>query len=208
MTTVKIAVTRSDSYQEQCRVCQELSDEPLMELGCGCRGELAKVHKSCIEIWFGTRGSNKCEICQQIAVNVPLPESHPGTNYWIWRVDPAYGISNVGNPENQRRSFNPIWIAFCILIGGLLLDVFVSISFGISALPVNIIIGALILLGLGTALRLALKCRSDWNTRRFVLQRTTGVAPPPSESDHAHSKNTSTDEQNGGGEKFTGEYFF
>lgn len=24
------------------------------------------------------------------------------TNYWIWRVDPAYGISNVGNPENER----------------------------------------------------------------------------------------------------------
>lgn len=37
--------------------------------------------------------------------------------------------------------FSPLWIAFSILIGGLLLDVLISISLGVSALPVNIIIG-------------------------------------------------------------------
>ncbi|XP_020524279.1 uncharacterized protein LOC18436383 isoform X2 [Amborella trichopoda] len=73
----KVAHSRSQSYGEQCRVCQQPSDEALMELGCRCRGELAKAHKSCIELWFRTRGSNRCEICQQVAVNVPPPDSQP-----------------------------------------------------------------------------------------------------------------------------------
>lgn len=36
---------------------------------------------------------------------------------------------------------SPLWVAFAILIGGLLLDVLISVSLGVSALPVNIIIG-------------------------------------------------------------------
>lgn len=38
-------------------------------------------------------------------------------------------------------------MAFSILIGGLLLDVLISITLGVSALPVNIIIGTLFKLG-------------------------------------------------------------
>ena len=59
-----------------CRVCQEEKEEELIDLGCHCRGGLAKAHQSCIETWFNTRGSNKCEICQQVAANVAPPESH------------------------------------------------------------------------------------------------------------------------------------
>lgn len=134
---------RSDSDCELCRVCQQSSEEALIDLGCGCRGELAKAHRSCIEIWFRSRGSNKCEICQQVAVNVPL-DCQP------------------------IRCFSPLWVAFAILIGGLLLDVLISVSLGVSALPVNIIIGVLIVLGLGTALRLALECCHQWGSRRQV----------------------------------------
>ncbi|XP_020580138.1 uncharacterized protein LOC110024470 isoform X2 [Phalaenopsis equestris] len=133
---------RSDSDCEECRICQQPSEEPLIDLGCGCRGELAKAHRSCIEIWFRTKGSNKCEICQQVAVNVPLLDSQPA------------------------GCVSPLWVAFAILIGGLLLDVLVSVSLGVSALPVNIIIGVLIVLGLGTALRLALECCHEWRSRR------------------------------------------
>lgn len=42
--------------------------------------------------------------------------------------------------------FNPLWVAFAILIGGLLLDVLVSVSLGVSALPANIIIGNICIL--------------------------------------------------------------
>ncbi|KAG0460442.1 hypothetical protein HPP92_020336 [Vanilla planifolia] len=144
---------RNDSDREQCRVCQQSLEEPLIILGCGCRGELAKAHRSCIEIWFRRRGSNKCEICQQVAVNVPLPESQP------------------------TGCFSPLWVAFAILIGGLLLDVLISVSLGVSALPVNIIIGVLIVLGLGTALRLALECCHDWGSRRNALGTEMDITP-------------------------------
>ncbi|XP_078442256.1 uncharacterized protein LOC144711965 isoform X2 [Wolffia australiana] len=148
---------RSESYSEDCR----------------CRGELAKAHLSCIKMWFHTKGSNKCEICQETAVNVPHPDTQPSANYWIWRIEPVFSGSNVGQTDRERGCLNPLWIAFCILIGGLLLDVLISVSLGVSALPANIIIGVLIMLGLGTALRLSLEC-----CHRRSLQQNNNAAPP------------------------------
>ncbi|XP_074577601.1 uncharacterized protein LOC141834043 [Curcuma longa] len=145
-------------------VCQQQAEEPLIDLGCRCRGELAKAHRSCIDIWFHTKGSNKCEICQQIAANVPFPESQHSSNSWLWRINSAY----LTGQEHERRCFSPLWVAFAILIGGLLLDVLVSVSLGVSALPVNIIIGVLIVLGLGTSFRLAIECCQEQSTRRSL----------------------------------------
>ncbi|VAH04430.1 unnamed protein product [Triticum turgidum subsp. durum] len=145
-------LARSDSFDEQCRVCQQKSEEPLVDLGCRCRGDLSKAHRTCIDVWFRTRGSNKCEICQQVAVNIPPPETQ--ASGW----------------------FSPLWVAFAILIGGLLLDVLISVSLGVSALPVNIIIGVLIVLGLGTALRLALECCQEFGSRRS-MPRMENMAP-------------------------------
>ncbi|NP_001137053.3 uncharacterized protein LOC100217225 [Zea mays] len=150
-------LARSDSFDdyEQCRVCQQKTEEPLVDLGCRCRGDLAKAHRTCIDVWFRTRGSNKCEICQQVAANIPPPETQ--ASGW----------------------FSPLWVAFAILIGGLLLDVLISVSLGVSALPVNIIIGVLIVLGLGTALRLALECCQEWGSRRNVgnMPRLENIPP-------------------------------
>ncbi|KAJ4951887.1 hypothetical protein NE237_028719 [Protea cynaroides] len=171
-TPRKDCLSRTESSHEQCRVCQQQTEEALINLGCRCRGGLAKAHLSCIETWFRTRGSNKCEICQQIAVNVPPPESQ--TNYWVWRVDPAFRGSNIAQGR-ERGCFSPLWVAFSILIGGLLLDVLISISLGVSALPVNIIIGVLVVLGLGTALRLALECCHEWSLRRIVQRVDANV---------------------------------
>ena len=72
--------------------------------------------------------------------------------------------------------FSPLWVAFAILIGGLLLDVLISVSLGVSALPVNIIIGVLVVLGLGTALRLALECCQEFGSRRS-MPRMENMAP-------------------------------
>ncbi|PIA34933.1 hypothetical protein AQUCO_03700295v1 [Aquilegia coerulea] len=180
-STKKTSLSRSESFHDYCRVCQQQAEEALIDLGCQCRGGLAKAHRSCIDTWFRTRGSNKCEICQRVAINVPPPESQPSRNYWVWRVDPSFtpfrgpGIA----PERERGCYSPLWVAFSILIGGLLLDVLISISLGVSALPVNIIIGVLVVLGLGTALRLALECCHEFNLRRTVLQGadTTVIGP-------------------------------
>ncbi|CAA7060554.1 unnamed protein product [Microthlaspi erraticum] len=170
-------LSRNSSSHDQCRsapslflssllcysVCLQEKEEALIDLGCQCRGGLAKAHRSCIDMWFLTKGSNQCEICQVVAVNVPPPETRPITNYWVWRVDPSYR-----QEERERGCFSPLWVAFSILIGGLMLDVLISITLGVSALPVNIIIGVIVVLGLGTALRLTLEFCYDWSLRRAV----------------------------------------
>ncbi|WCJ26673.1 RING/U-box superfamily protein [Euphorbia peplus] len=166
----KVYLSRTTSSEEQCRVCQQEKEEVLINLGCKCKGGLSKSHRSCIDTWFRTRGSNKCEICQEIAVNVSPPESHPSTNYWVWRMDPTF---RPRNPE--RGCFSPLWVAFSILIGGLLLDVLISITLGVSALPVNIIIGVIVVLGLGTALRLILEFCHEWSFRRVVQREESNV---------------------------------
>lgn len=167
------SLSRDESSREQCRVCQQSSEETLIDLGCQCRGGLAKAHLSCIGTWFSTRGSNNCEICQQIAVNVPPPESQPSRNYWIWRIDPGTGTVQ----ERERGCYSPLWVALSILVGDLLLDVLISISLGVSALPVNIIIGVLVVLGLGTALRLAFECCQEISIRRAVQRMDINANP-------------------------------
>ncbi|KAM7525980.1 hypothetical protein LguiA_015882 [Lonicera macranthoides] len=169
----KAHLSRNTSSHEQCRVCQQEKEEDLIDLGCQCRGGLAKAHKSCIDTWFRTRGSNRCEICQQVAGNVAPPESLPPASYWVWRVDPVFGSTT--EQERQRGCFSPVWVAFSILIGGLLLDVLISITLGVSALPVNIIIGVIVILGLGTALRLAVEFCHEWSVRRVVQRGETNV---------------------------------
>ncbi|RXH95876.1 hypothetical protein DVH24_008376 [Malus domestica] len=144
-------------------VCQQEKDEVLIDLGCQCRGGLAKSHRSCIDTWFRSRGSNKCEICQGVAANVPPPEAQPTASYWVWRVGSSYRSQN-----RDRGCVSPLYVAFSILIGGLLLDVLISVTLGVSALPINIIIGIIVVLGLGTALRLALEFFHEWSVRRVV----------------------------------------
>ncbi|KAK9274767.1 hypothetical protein L1049_022019 [Liquidambar formosana] len=115
-------LSRTASSHEQCRVCQEEKEEDLIDLGCQCRGGLAKAHRSCIDIWFRTRGSNRCEICQQVAANVPPPQSLPSTNYWIWRVDPAFRGSSIGQ-EHERgetkweKNIERDWFGGAVIIG-------------------------------------------------------------------------------------------
>ncbi|KAA8526056.1 hypothetical protein F0562_007844 [Nyssa sinensis] len=170
----KAHLSRNGSSHEQCRICQQEKEEDLIDLGCQCRGGLAKAHRSCIDTWFHTIGSNKCEICQQVAGNVPPPEPQASTGYWVWRVDPAFRGSTIAQ-ERERGCFSPLWVAFSILVGGLLLDVLISITLGVSALPVNIIIGVIVVLGLGTALRLALEFCHEWSVRRVVQRMETNV---------------------------------
>nr|GMD94854.1 E3 ubiquitin-protein ligase MARCH2-like isoform X1 [Ipomoea batatas]GME00543.1 E3 ubiquitin-protein ligase MARCH2-like isoform X1 [Ipomoea batatas] len=168
-------LSRNSSSQEQCRVCQQEKEEDLIELGCHCRGGLAKAHRTCIDTWFNTRGSNKCEICQQVAANVAMPESNAPASYWVWRVDPSFRGATIA-PERNRGCFSPLWVAFSILIGGLLLDLLISLTLGVSALPVNIIIGVIVVLGLGTAFRLALEFCHDWSVRRVVHRVEANVS--------------------------------
>ncbi|KAK8473921.1 hypothetical protein V6N11_046151 [Hibiscus sabdariffa] len=112
--------SRNTSSDMECRVCQQEKEEGLIDLGCQCKGGIAKAHRA-------------------IAENVSTPESYPSTSYRVWRVDPSFTPH-----ERQRGCFSPLWVAFSILIGGLMLDVLISVTLGVSALPVNIIIGVIV----------------------------------------------------------------
>ncbi|XXG70450.1 hypothetical protein AAC387_Pa06g3209 [Persea americana] len=88
--------------------------------------------------------------------------------------------------ERETGSFRALWFAFLIVIGGRLLDVLISISLGVSALPLNVIIGILLLLRLGTLVRIALECchgcisrRVDANINPGVLLKDSGIGVRP-----------------------------
>lgn len=63
-------------FERVCRIChldtfeggKRLMD--LIEIGCGCKGELGFVHSHCAETWFKLKGNRLCEICREIAKNV------------------------------------------------------------------------------------------------------------------------------------------
>ncbi|KAF7151365.1 hypothetical protein RHSIM_Rhsim02G0255000 [Rhododendron simsii] len=94
---------------------------------------------------------------RQVAINVPPLTSQPSvlilhpleqtfrmevvcTSYLVWRVDPTFTGSTIAE-ECERGCFSPLWVAFSILFDGLLLDVLISITLGVSALPITSIIG-------------------------------------------------------------------
>ncbi|KAL3522523.1 hypothetical protein ACH5RR_015357 [Cinchona calisaya] len=62
--------------QRLCRICHLSKSEiekdlmDLMELGCGCRGELGYAHSRCAGAWFKLKGNRICEICGETAKNV------------------------------------------------------------------------------------------------------------------------------------------
>lgn len=52
-----------DGNESVCRVChlsaKESGNKPaeLMEIGCGCKGELGFAHRQCAEAWFRVKGN-------------------------------------------------------------------------------------------------------------------------------------------------------
>ncbi|KAK9284779.1 hypothetical protein L1049_023956 [Liquidambar formosana] len=63
--------------EKVCRIChlsfQQNSagtSDDLMQLGCGCKGELGISHRYCAEAWFKHKGNRKCEICGGTAKNI------------------------------------------------------------------------------------------------------------------------------------------
>ncbi|KAK9735549.1 hypothetical protein RND81_04G212100 [Saponaria officinalis] len=44
--------------------------DPLIELGCSCKNDLALVHYACALKWFVNHGSTVCEVCGRVATNI------------------------------------------------------------------------------------------------------------------------------------------
>ena len=62
--------------EKMCRICHlseedsELSSE-LVELGCGCKGDLSLSHQHCSEAWFKLKGNRSV-----LSFSYFLPNSH------------------------------------------------------------------------------------------------------------------------------------
>lgn len=72
-----------ESEAKICRICHldsEIQESEVggkikmdvIELGCGCKGELGYSHTSCAATWFHQRGNRLCEICGKTAENVTV----------------------------------------------------------------------------------------------------------------------------------------
>ncbi|KAH7682086.1 Zinc finger RING/FYVE/PHD-type protein [Dioscorea alata] len=82
-----------DRSSESCGGAPEGSE--LIQLGCGCRGELGIAHRHCAEAWFRVKGNRCCEICGSNAKNVNGEEDITFMEEWHER-------RIVGN--NRRRN--------------------------------------------------------------------------------------------------------
>jgi hypothetical protein len=117
-----------------CRVCSESSAKgDVINLGCQCKLDLARVHRRCAEQWFRYRGIRRCEICGDIVqnVNVPLPTTvyvYVPRQQAVIQDPVTYNVSEV-HPRRPVYSYPPrylilrwkllclLWIPFCIGLG-------------------------------------------------------------------------------------------
>ncbi|KAG6405106.1 hypothetical protein SASPL_132688 [Salvia splendens] len=90
-----------------CRVCHLSAKEigksgaELIELGCGCKGELGFAHLQCAEAWFRVKGNRLCEICGEAAINI----SGTGDSSFVeeWNERRWSDGSNSSASDGSRR---------------------------------------------------------------------------------------------------------
>ncbi|CAM9004149.1 unnamed protein product [Rhodiola kirilowii] len=62
----------TEEEEAVCRICLGELGEEAFKLECNCKGDLALVHKQCIQRWFNIRGNRTCEICRKKVRNVTV----------------------------------------------------------------------------------------------------------------------------------------
>lgn len=80
-----------DSLEKFCRIChldsdygdsEDASKADLIQLGCGCKGELGFAHPRCAGTWFQLKGNRVCEICGQTVKNIPVVTGEEFMGQW------------------------------------------------------------------------------------------------------------------------------
>lgn len=101
----KLGEDLEGDYQRVCRICHLSTYEAeknlvdLIELGCGCKGELGFVHSHCAEAWFKLKGNRVCEICGEVAQNVTGVSNNRFIEEWN---DTRSTASGTGSTETTR----------------------------------------------------------------------------------------------------------
>ncbi|KAL3820262.1 hypothetical protein ACJIZ3_006167 [Penstemon smallii] len=95
--------------QRVCRICHLSAKESgksfmeLMELGCGCKGELGFAHLHCAEAWFRIKGNRLCEICGENAKNITGMRDNGFMEEWNERRSGADTGTNLSSSDESRR---------------------------------------------------------------------------------------------------------
>ncbi|KAK3103186.1 hypothetical protein FSP39_017148 [Pinctada imbricata] len=74
------STSTTSSSETVCRICQSGSrdtSEELQTTACDCKGNMSRVHETCLRQWVRYKGSNKCEICNVRFGNILAPPN-PG----------------------------------------------------------------------------------------------------------------------------------
>lgn len=113
-----------DDFEKVCRICHLDTYESgkkfvdLIEIGCGCKGELGFVHSHCAETWFKLKGNRLCEICREIAKNVTGVSDNRFIEEWNEARYIAGGTGSAGRDRGYCRGqpFCNLLIACLIIV--------------------------------------------------------------------------------------------
>ncbi|XP_004233071.1 uncharacterized protein [Solanum lycopersicum] len=119
-----IDVKYVDDFEKVCRICHLDTYESgkkfvdLIEIGCGCKGELGFVHSHCAETWFKLKGNRLCEICRKIAKNVTGISDNRFIEEWNEARYIAGGTGSAGQDRGYCRGqpFCNLLIACLIIV--------------------------------------------------------------------------------------------
>ncbi|KAJ4887692.1 RING/FYVE/PHD zinc finger superfamily protein [Raphanus sativus] len=87
--------------------------DPLIELGCSCKNELALVHYACALKWFLNHGSTVCEICGIAAENIKTADFNKVVialrDYTALHTDSTVDTDEAAGIRRQRLSEISSW---------------------------------------------------------------------------------------------------
>ncbi|CAD5180020.1 unnamed protein product [Musa acuminata subsp. malaccensis] len=121
----------SDREDEKvCRICH-LSPaggeegSGLIQLGCGCKGELGVAHRHCAEEWFRLKGNRYCEICGVNAKNIAGEEGSRSMEERHVRREPSIPHSHSLESDERggcwRRQSYCNFLMACFIIASIFL---------------------------------------------------------------------------------------
>ncbi|XP_010924735.1 uncharacterized protein [Elaeis guineensis] len=111
--------------EKVCRICHLSPDRAedvaeLIQLGCGCKGELEIAHRHCAEAWFKVKGNRYCEICGAIAKNITGEEDSRFMEEWHDRRVLSSSRDSSGRGGCWRRQPFCNFLMACLVIAFIL----------------------------------------------------------------------------------------
>ncbi|KAF8089508.1 hypothetical protein N665_0503s0008 [Sinapis alba] len=106
-------VEQKSSIDIEMGIVLQHQEDPLIELGCSCKNELALVHYACALKWFLNHGSTVCEICGIAAENIKTADFNKVVialrDHTALHTDSTIDTDEVSGIRRQRLSEISSW---------------------------------------------------------------------------------------------------